>query len=134
MPEGCCRRGAAWPPVAGSFALGGGSREMGWGHRSETAAQRGDENELSRVIEGVRVGEVLAAGLPQWWLVGGAMEGECLWPNVRCLSFCICVPPRCRGTYDSRATNRMVSVFLASFLYGLPELVGVLSFFATYSI
>jgi hypothetical protein len=75
-PEGCCRRGAAaaWPPVAGSFTLGGGSRETGRGRRGEPAARRG--NELSRAVEGARVGEVLATGLPRWWLAGGAVEGE----------------------------------------------------------
>jgi hypothetical protein len=32
--EGCCRRGVAataWPPVAGSFTLGGGSRKQAGG-------------------------------------------------------------------------------------------------------
>jgi hypothetical protein len=76
MAEGCCRRGAvaAWPSVAGSFTLGGGSREMGRGRRGEPAARRG--HELSRAVEGADVGEVLAAGLPRWWLSGGAVEGE----------------------------------------------------------
>lgn len=33
--------------------------------------------------EGAGVGEVLAAGLPRWWLVGGAVEGGRRRPSLR---------------------------------------------------
>jgi len=42
------------PPVVGSFALGGGSRDTGRGRRGEPAVRRGDE--LSRAVNGGRNG------------------------------------------------------------------------------